>query len=91
MINKITLLVLAFTFIFVFAVKAYAYDSVINQCFSRIDSQSYVAAKKLGLMAVQNNYKSFNARLCLGEANENLGNYKTAISEFSFAIPAANS
>ncbi|MHB1680295.1 MAG: tetratricopeptide repeat protein [bacterium] len=90
MIKKISLLVLAFTFIFVFAVKAYAYDSLINQCFSRIDSQSYMSAKKLGLMAVENNPNSFNARLCLGEANENLGNYKAAISEFSFAIPAAN-
>ncbi|RZD17883.1 MAG: tetratricopeptide repeat protein [Candidatus Acididesulfobacter diazotrophicus] len=84
----ISLLVLAF--IFAFTVKAYAYDSLVNQCFSRIDSQSYMSAKKLGLMAVESNYKSFNARLCLGEANENLGNYKVAISEFSFAVPAAN-
>jgi tetratricopeptide (TPR) repeat protein len=50
-----------------------------------------MSAKKLGLMAVENNPNSFNARLCLGEANENLGNYKVAISEFSFAIPSANS
>ncbi len=87
---SLLVLVLTLAFIFVFTVKAYAYSALVNQCFNRINSQSYMSAKKLGFMAVENNYKSFNARLCLGEANENLGNYKVAISEFNFAIPAAN-
>ncbi len=84
MIARIFLLYLLFLAIFSTNVFALSYSA--NQCFARVKSQSFDSAKKWGEKAANNHPKSYAAHLCLGIAENKMGMYPSAVSDFKKAV-----
>lgn len=66
-----------------------AVTNPLDQCLNAVKAKSYGSARNYGLAAVKATPKNFNARLCLGIAEDRLGLYKEAMNDLKLAVPLA--